>query len=225
MEGWIKSYRSVMDNPIVCKDADHYAVWGYLLHNATHTPADSFFGGKRITLQPGQLITGRKKIAEKFGINEHKVDRILKLFKIEQQIEQQTSNTSRLISVLNWGIYQTCEQQIEQQVSNKCATTEQQVSTIQECKNNKNERNNITPISPLGVDGECRFKKPTAPEVAEYCIRRNNGISEREFIDHYESNGWMVGRNKMKDWKAAIRTWENKRRAENKNQIEKTVFS
>ena len=53
MEGWIKSYRAILDNPIVCKDADHYAVWGYLLHNAAHTPTDAMFNGKRITLQPG----------------------------------------------------------------------------------------------------------------------------------------------------------------------------
>ena len=80
MEGWIKSYRAILDNPIVCKDADHYAVWGYLLHNAAHTPTDAMFNGKRITLQPGQLITGRRKIAEMFRIDESKVRRILKLF-------------------------------------------------------------------------------------------------------------------------------------------------
>ena len=58
MEGWIKVYRQMLDNPIVCKDSDHIAVWIYLLLNATHTEYDTLFKGKRTTLQKGQLITG-----------------------------------------------------------------------------------------------------------------------------------------------------------------------
>lgn len=52
------------------------------------------------------------------------------------------------------------------------------------------------------------FKKPTLEEVKEYCIERNNNINPQKFIDFYESKGWMIGKNKMKDWKACIRTWE-----------------
>lgn len=52
------------------------------------------------------------------------------------------------------------------------------------------------------------FTPPTVEEVAAYCRERNNGINPESFVDYYESNGWMVGRNKMKDWKAAVRTWE-----------------
>ena len=55
---------------------------------------------------------------------------------------------------------------------------------------------------------EKRFKKPTIEEVKEYCLERNNNVNAEQFIDFYESNGWKVGRNSMKDWKAAIRTWE-----------------
>lgn len=52
------------------------------------------------------------------------------------------------------------------------------------------------------------FTPPTVDEVKAYCIERGNTIDPESFIDFYESKGWMVGRNKMKDWKAAIRTWE-----------------
>ena len=58
------------------------------------------------------------------------------------------------------------------------------------------------------------FKKPTLDEVQQYCSERKNNISAEKFIDYYESNGWKVGRNSMKDWKATIRNWE-------KNQQEK----
>lgn len=53
-----------------------------------------------------------------------------------------------------------------------------------------------------------RFTPPTLEEVTAYCIERNNNVDAQHFIDYYTSNGWQVGKNKMKDWKAAIRTWE-----------------
>ncbi len=54
-----------------------------------------------------------------------------------------------------------------------------------------------------------KFIKPTLEEVQQYCLERKNKIDAEKFIDYYESNGWKVGRNSMKDWKAAIRTWES----------------
>lgn len=139
MKGWIRLYRKILENPIVCKDSDFYSVWGYLILNATHKNYDTIFKGKRITLTPGQLITGRKEISKKFNISESKVQRILKTFEIEQQIEQQTSNINRLISVNNWDEYQSFEQQNEQRVNNKRTTSEQRVNT----NNNVNNVNNV----------------------------------------------------------------------------------
>lgn len=53
-----------------------------------------------------------------------------------------------------------------------------------------------------------RFTPPTLEEVQAYCRERNNKVDAEKFINHYTSNGWMVGRTKMQDWKAAVRTWE-----------------
>mgnify|MGYP003299671271 CR=1 FL=1 len=141
--GWVKLHRKMLDNPIIMKDADHLAVWMYLLLNATHAEYPALFRGKKITLQPGQLITGRKSIAGTLCVNESKVTRILSAFEIEQQIEQQASNKNRLITVVNWDKYQLCEQPIEQQMNNKRTSTEQQVNTNKKNKNVKNEKNEI----------------------------------------------------------------------------------
>ena len=54
------------------------------------------------------------------------------------------------------------------------------------------------------------FNKPELLEVKNYCILRKNNIDAEAFINFYESKGWMIGKNKMKDWKAAVRTWEKK---------------
>ena len=56
-----------------------------------------------------------------------------------------------------------------------------------------------------------RFVKPTIEEIDAYCKERNNGINANAFYDFYESKDWYVGKNKMKDWKACIRTWEQRK--------------
>jgi hypothetical protein len=58
------------------------------------------------------------------------------------------------------------------------------------------------------------FIPPTVEEVREYCISRQNGISPSKFCNFYESKGWLIGKSGMKDWKAAVRTWEIKNREE-----------
>lgn len=53
-----------------------------------------------------------------------------------------------------------------------------------------------------------KFERPSIDEVAEYCRERGNQVDPEKFVNHYDSNGWKVGKNSMKDWKAAVRTWE-----------------
>ena len=59
-----------------------------------------------------------------------------------------------------------------------------------------------------------QFKKPTIKEIQDYCSERGNKINAEYFFDYYEAKGWLVGKGKMKDWKAVIRNWERKDPAE-----------
>ena len=86
----------------------------------------------------------------------------------------------------------------------------------------KDKENNIIPLSPNGDippkgerPPEKRFVKPTADEVCAYCVERGNHVDAQAFVDFYAAKGWKVGNAPMKDWKAAVRTWE-KRDAERK---------
>lgn len=135
MEGYIKLYRKLLDNPIIMKDNDYLAVWIYLLLNATHKEIEAVFNGEKITLHKGQLITGRKSISEKLGISESKTQRVLKCFESEHQIEQQTTRHNRLITILMWKEYQVSEQQNEQVMNNKRTTNEQLMNTNNNVKN------------------------------------------------------------------------------------------
>lgn len=71
-----------------------------------------------------------------------------------------------------------------------------------------------TQKSPESVDKKPRkiFRPPTIQEVREYCLERENHIDAEYFVNFYQSKNWMVGKNKMKDWKACVRTWEIKDR-------------
>lgn len=59
-----------------------------------------------------------------------------------------------------------------------------------------------------------RFIPPTVQEVKAYCIERKNDIDAEQFVDFYQSKGWKIGSGKMKDWKAALRTWEKRQKKE-----------
>lgn len=89
---------------------------------------------------------------------------------------------------------------------------------------NKKQEINIPPSedksSSVGIEGEARekiappstkkFVKPTVEEVKAYCLERNNGVDPEKWFDFYQSKGWRVGSQPMKDWKAAVRTWEKR---------------
>lgn len=79
-----------------------------------------------------------------------------------------------------------------------------------ECHSHNNiDKENIDINNTLSIK-ENRFQKPSVDEVREYCESRNNNIDPEQFVNFYESNGWKVGKNPMKDWHAAIRTWEKR---------------
>ena len=61
-----------------------------------------------------------------------------------------------------------------------------------------------------------RFNKPTVEQVAAYCRERGNSVNAQQFVDFYEAKGWRIGPNSMKDWKAAVRTWEQRDQHDNR---------
>ena len=77
---------------------------------------------------------------------------------------------------------------------------------------------------PVPKKKSSRFIKPTYQEVKNYCNERENNINPEAFIDFYESKGWKVGNQPMKDWKAAVRTWEKKENRYGNSNNHRTTF-
>ena len=82
----------------------------------------------------------------------------------------------------------------------------------------KNSIDKDSKVDSLRGEKAKRFYPPTLDEVKQYCEERKNNIDPMAFIDFYSSKGWMIGKNRMKDWKAAVRTWERKRKEESKTE-------
>lgn len=78
--------------------------------------------------------------------------------------------------------------------------------TLEENRREENRKEDIN-----NIRKSVAFAPPTLEEVKNYCQERNNGVNPDKWHDFYSSKGWMVGKNKMKDWKAAVRTWEDKK--------------
>jgi len=96
------------------------------------------------------------------------------------------------------------------------------INAITNISDNVNVNDNVNDTLSKGGERK-RFTVPTLDLVNEYCNERSNGIDPEAFINHYESKWWMIGKNKMKDWKACVRTREQKRKETQKAQEPQTM--
>lgn len=86
---------------------------------------------------------------------------------------------------------------------------------------NDNDLDNDLKENTLKGVKEKRFEPPTQEEVAAYCLEKGYPVDAERFIDFYEAKGWMIGKNKMKDWKAAVRNWARSQRQESTAEVRK----
>lgn len=136
---YVYLHKKMLRNPVVFKDAEHVAVWTWLLLNAKHENFDAMFAGERIIVHAGQIITSRAKMAANLCINASKIERVLGELQNEQQIEQLMWTKNRLITVKNWDKYQFSEQlngqQNEQQPNSKSNSNCGQKTIVNSGKN------------------------------------------------------------------------------------------
>lgn len=173
--------------------------WIDLLMLANHKDSYVRKRGIKIDVLRGQVGWSERQLAERWQWSRGKVRRFLDELENDLQISQQNGpqniNVTSLITIVNYEKYQTIEPQNGPQTDHKRTTN----STMN--KNDKNDKN---------VKKESkRFMEPTVFEVKRYMDEIEYKGNPQKFVDHYASKGWMIGKNKMKDWKAAVRTWRN----------------
>jgi hypothetical protein len=134
--GWVKLYRCLLDDA-VCQKSAYFHLWVTLLLMAAHKEHEFIFNNQIQKLQPGQLITGRKKLSKLTGIHESTIEDILRLLENAGKIRQQSNNKFRLISIVKWVDYQG-DENTRQQTDNAPTASRQHADTY---KNDKNEKN------------------------------------------------------------------------------------
>ena len=175
---------------------------------------DGRFEGK--TIPRGAFVSSIGNLAEETNLTNDEVRTALKHLISTNEITKQSFSKYTVFTVNNYSKYQDVPKQIPNQIPSSSQPIPNLFPTIEEKKEIKNKKED-TNVSKKKV-----FVPPTVDEVSAYCRERGNGIDAQSFVDFYTSKGWMIGKNRMKDWKAAVRTWErskNNMPAKNKNKF------
>jgi DNA replication protein DnaD len=199
MSGWIKLDREITSHWIF-KDEWKFRNWIDLLTLVNHSEQKVNIKGTVLTCKRGETLCSLDTLARRWNCDKSKVRRFLKLLESDSMIELKSEHITTRLTICKYDTYQGERNEDETQVKHKRNASETQMTPN---KNDKKER--------------MLFIVPSLQEVSAYCQERNNNVDSQKFFDFYESKGWMVGKNKMKDWKAAVRTWEDKSKS---NQVE-----
>jgi hypothetical protein len=179
-QGWIKLHRQILEWEWY-SDNNCFRLFLHLILKANHK--EKRFKG--IELKVGSIVTSRDLLARETGLSSQQIRTALTKLISTNEITSVTSSQGTIIQIVSYEKYQVSTNEI----TNEQPTNNQQATT----NNNVNK--------------EKKFIPPTFNDVLEYCMQNNLDVDGVKFINFYESKGWMVGKNKMKDWKAAIRTW------------------
>lgn len=193
--GYIKVHRCIMKSA-VWENESLLKVWLWCLLKASHEEREAIVGNIVVPVKAGQFVFGRKVAAIETGFPESTVWKRMKTLEKAGMIGIQSNNKFSVVTVENWGLYQCSEADKSAKRDKRKTSAEQQRNTDKNVKNVKN----IVP--------------PTIEMVEQYCLEQNLPINPQKFMDYYDSNGWKVGKSKMKDWQATVRSWA-RREAEN----------
>jgi hypothetical protein len=179
MSGWIKLHRSLKE----WEWYDDHNATRLLLHLLVSVNyEDKQWKGH--TVKAGSMITSWESLSKEIGLSVKQIRLAMNKLESSKEILRFTTNKWQAVTLVKWEKLQGCD-------SEKGSQRDSQRATTKEYKEIKKV-----------------FIVPTVQEVMEYCKERKNLVEANKFVDFYESKGWMVGSNKMKDWKAAVRTWE-----------------
>jgi predicted phage replisome organizer len=217
---WIKFYVSILTDPKIKRirrmpDGNTIAlIWAYLLAQAGKSNKD---GAVYFT---DEIAYSEEDFAEDYNFNIKTVQLAMVAFEKYGMIEIYDG----IIYVKNWEKYQNTDglEKMKEQNRIRQSTYRNKQKLLQDnVTNNVTDNADVTQCNALDIDIEIdkdkdinnkknsgRFTPPTPEEIKAYCIERNNRVDPERFFDFYSSKGWMIGKNKMKDWKAAVRTWE-----------------
>ena len=212
MVGWIKLHRSILDHwlytehrPMTRREA-----WETILFTVNVEPAMVLVKGQLYECGRGQSLLSLNSWAEKFVWSVQQVRTFFKLLQLDEMIELEGLQYTTRLTVCNYGRYQDSQQTANTPLTDRQQTANTPLTTIKE----REERKERKEEDKRG-EKSTRFVPPTQIEIQNYCFEKNSSVDPITFFNFYEAKNWFIGKNKMKNWKAAIATWETKNRNQN----------
>lgn len=199
MQGWVSFHRKIEEWEWY-DDANTFRLFFHLVLKANHK--DNKWRG--IDIKRGELVTSNEQLAKQLKLTVSKIRTSLNKLKSTREITIKTTNKNTVVTVVNYGLYQSTDAEIATKTTNKSQSNDNQIATNNNDNNENNDKKKVIK----------RFTPPTLEEIISYCKERKNKVDPEKFLNFYESKGWMVGKNKMKSWKASVRTWESKDKPE-----------
>ncbi|MFT3982277.1 MAG: hypothetical protein QM697_00100 [Lachnospiraceae bacterium] len=158
---------------------------------------DGRFQGKLI--KRGSFVSGICTLASETGLTVDETRTAIYHLICTEEITKQSSNKYTIFTVNNYSLYQD----IPSKDTNEAQAITKLLPTIEKEKDIKKD-------IPKGISKEKYFAVPTVEDVRSYCLEEGYTVDAERFVDFYTSKNWMVGKNKMKDWKAAVRGWASR---------------
>jgi hypothetical protein len=206
--GYIKVWRQILESEVF-EDAGIFHLFVALLLRATHQRIKALLKiGKQcvvVELNPGECAIRTRLIAQDLKISDKTLRRRLAVLQDLECIESTTTSKYIKVKIPNWERYQVSPEGGSkfEPLSEQGAVEITAPSTAPSTAHNKKGRRKEV------RGARTRFQKPTVEEVREYVTAKGYAIDPVTFISHYNTVGWLVGKNRapMKNWQAAVVTW------------------
>lgn len=219
MSGFISLHRKVTEHWVFNR-SDYFKAWVTMLMSVNHKANKVLIGSSLIECNRGQSLNSLNTWVEKFGDDwtKQKVRTFFKLLQDDSMINTENVSKTTRLTICNYDSYQNPQHGNNTQ-SNTELTRKQHASNTQATSNNKgnNENNDNKKRKETG------FKKPSIKEISDYINEMNYSVNAEKFFHHYESKGWMIGKNKMKKWKSAVANWNSNNTNQQQKPIRRTI--
>jgi len=203
-QGWIQLHRRFIDWEWY-GDINTKVLFIHCLLKANHTTKK----WRGTDIKRGDFLTSYSNLSLETGLSVQKIRTAISNLESTGEITRTSTSKLTQLTICQYDTYNNLKSSSNKpttgQITNGQQTNNKPITTTKNDNNKKNEKK----VS--------RFAPPPVEEVASYCLGRDNGVDYTKWYNFYSAKDWMIGKNKMKNWKAAVRTWEEKKVEKNAN--------
>jgi hypothetical protein len=204
LNGYIKLYRKLIQ-------------WGWYQDNVvkslflhfllTASFKDFDWMGER--LKAGQLITGRKKLADELNFSERQIRTAMEKLKSTGEVTYKSTNKFTIVTVVNWEDYQVCEEIPTKSKTNERPTKDQQKT------NERPHRNNVKKSKNVKNSSNAHARTPLLSEIQKFIAENKLNVDGEKFFMHYSKSDWKTKDGKpITDWQSLLKTWSSTEKKE-----------